>query len=260
MTEASTGSRSWPLLRGFAGLSPGAIPADVLAGLTLAAIAVPEQMATARLAGLPPQTGFIAFITGSLAFALLGSSRRLSAGADSTIAPIFAGALAILAAVGSTHYAALAAGLAIMTGLIVFLAGVFRLGWIGNLLSIPVITGFLAGIAVHIVVSQAPAALGVAEPGGALPRRILALIALAPRANLACVVIAAGVLAVIAASHRVSARIPGTLVAVAAATVAATLLHLEKHGVARLGAVSGAFPGVALPALGGADYLQLTPL
>ncbi|HLZ82346.1 MAG TPA: SulP family inorganic anion transporter [Caulobacteraceae bacterium] len=260
MTEASTGSRSWPLLRGFAGLSPGAIPADVLAGLTLAAIAVPEQMATARLAGLPPQTGFIAFITGSLAFALLGSSRRLSAGADSTIAPIFAGALAILAAVGSTHYAALAAGLAIMTGLIVLLAGVFRMGWIGNLLSIPVTTGFLAGIAVHIIASQAPAALGVADPGGALPQRLLTLIAATPRANLACVAIAAGVLAVIATAHRISPRFPGALVAVALAAAAAAVLHLGRQGVAVLGAVNGAFPGLAWPALDAADYLRLAPL
>ena len=260
MTEAPTGARPWPLLRGFAGLRVGAIPVDVLAGATLAAIAVPEQMATARLAGLPPQTGFFAFIAGSVAFALLGSSRRLSAGADSTITPIFAGALAVLAATGSPRYAALAAGLAILSGLIVTLAGVFRLGWVGNLLSLPVTTGFLAGIAVHIVVSQAPAVLGVADPGGALPQRILALIALAPRANLACAAIATGVLALIAAAHRISARIPGPLIAVAVATGVATALHLERHGVARVGAVSGAFPGVAWPALGAADYLQLMPL
>jgi MFS superfamily sulfate permease-like transporter len=260
MTEAPTVARPWPLLRGFAGLRPGAIAIDVLAGVTLAAIAVPEQMATAKLAGLPPQTGFFAFIAGSMAFALLGSSRRLSAGADSTVTPIFAGALAALAVTGSARYAALAAGLALLTGLIVFLAGVSRLGWIGNLLSIPVTTGFLAGIAVHIVVSQAPAALGVADPGGDLPQRILALIALTPRAKLACVIIAAGVLAVIVASHALSARIPGPLVAVAVAAGAATLLHLERHGVARIGAVSGAFPGVALPSLGAADYLRLTPL
>ncbi len=252
--------KAWLPLRGFTELRPGGVPIDILAGVTLAAIAVPEQMATARLAGLPPQTGFFAFIAGSVAFALLGSSRRLSAGADSTIAPIFAGALAILAATGSPRYAALAAGLAILTGLIVFLAGVFRLGWIGNLLSIPVTTGFLAGIAVHIVTSQAPAALGVADPGGALPQRVLALIVLAPRANLACVAIAAGVLAAIAAAHRISARIPGPLLAVALATGAAAAMHLERHGVARLGPVSGAFPGVAWPALGADDYLRLAPL
>jgi sulfate permease, SulP family len=81
---------------------------DLVAGLTLAAIAIPEQMATARLAGFPPHVGFIAFIAGSLAFAILGSSRVVSMGADSTIAPIFAGALALIAASGSPHYHALA--------------------------------------------------------------------------------------------------------------------------------------------------------
>src|ERR1700722_17449651 len=103
MTEASAqvggegagapvaGARPWPMLRGFAGLQAGGLPVDLLAGVTLAAIAVPEQIATAKLAGLPPQTGFLAFIAGSVAFALRGSSRRMSAGADSTIAPIFAG-------------------------------------------------------------------------------------------------------------------------------------------------------------------------
>jgi MFS superfamily sulfate permease-like transporter len=233
---------------------------DILGGVTLAAVAVPEQMATARLAGLPPQAGFLAFIAGSLAFAVLGSSRRLSSGADSTIAPIFAGALATMAVADSPSYAALAGGLAILTGLIVFLAGVFRMGWIGNLLSIPVMNGFLAGIAVHIIVSQAPAALGVADPGGALPQRILALVALAPGANLACVAIAAGVLAVTAAAHRFSPRIPGALVAVALAAGMVAALHLEGRGIARVGAVSGAFAGLSWPAMDLGKYLRIAPL
>lgn len=232
----------------------------MLAGLTLAAIAVPEQMATARLAGLPPQTGFFAFIAATLAFAVLGASRRLSAGADSTVTPIFAGALALLAASGSARFADLAAGLALLTGLIVLMAGVFRLGWVGNLLSIPVTTGFLAGIAVHIIASQAPAAMGVADPGGALPVRLVRLAMLAPRANLPSVAIAAGVLGTIAVSHRISARLPGPLAAVGLATIAATTLHLQAHGVAALGAVTGGLPRVAWPALEGADFFRLTLL
>jgi MFS superfamily sulfate permease-like transporter len=252
--------RTWPLMRGLAGWRMDAAPGDILAGVTLAAIAVPEQMATARLAGLPAQAGFFAFIAGGLAFAVLGSSRRLSAGADSTIAPIFAASLGASAVVGSPHFAALAAGLAMLTGAIVLLAGVFRMGWIGNLLSIPVTLGFLSGIAVHIVVSQAPAALGLADPGGALPHRIAALIAGSPHANLPCLAIAAGVLLLIAIVHRLSTRIPGPLVAVALASVAAAALHLERHGVARLGAIGGAFPAASLPALEAADYLRLAPL
>ncbi len=254
------GPRRWPLFRGFGGFRGDCIPPDLLAGLTLAAIVIPEQMATARLAHLPPQAGFFAFIAATLAFTILGSSRRLSSGADSTITPIFAGALALMAASGSPRFAALAAGLALLTGAIVFLAGVFRMGWIGNLLSIPVTTGFLAGIAVHIAVSQAPAVLGVADPGGALPARVLSLAAAAPNANPACLAIAMGVLALIAAAHRVSARLPGALAAVVLATGATFALHLDRRGVALLGPVSGAPPTIGWPALGVDDFGRLLPL
>ncbi len=251
--------RYWPLMRGFAALHRRDLPPDILAGATLAAIAIPSQVATAKLAGMPPQTGFYAFIAGAAAFAVLGSSRRLSVGADSTIAPIFAGALAAMAG-GARHYAALAAGLAILTGLVVLLAGVFKLGWIGNLLSVPVTIGFLAGIAVHIVVSQAPAALGVAVPHGAFLRQIPALVAGAPRTNVACLATAAGVLALIAAAHRLSPRIPGALIAVVLAATIAGVWHLEQRGVAVLGPVSGGFPGFAWPALRSGDYVRLAPL
>ncbi|HEY1886808.1 MAG TPA: SulP family inorganic anion transporter, partial [Roseiarcus sp.] len=147
------------MLGSFAGWRPRDFGADAVAGLTLAAIAIPEQMATARLAGLPPRIGFFALIAGAIGFALLGASRRLSVGADSTIAPIFAGALAALGAAGPADYATAAAGLALLVGLILVCGGALKLGFIADLLSIPVMTGFLIGIAGHIVVSQAPSVL-----------------------------------------------------------------------------------------------------
>ena len=91
------------ILRSFDGWRPGDLGADVVAGLTLAAIAIPSQMATARLANLTPQIGLFALVAAAIGFALFGDSRRLSVGADSTIAPIFAGALAVLAATGPEH-------------------------------------------------------------------------------------------------------------------------------------------------------------
>ena len=91
----------WPAFRSLASYQAGFLARDLVAGLTLAAIAIPEQMATARLGGFPPEIGFFAFVAGSLAFVLFGSSRLLSCGADSTIAPIFVGGLAFLAASGS---------------------------------------------------------------------------------------------------------------------------------------------------------------
>src|SRR6202140_3429580 len=129
---------NWLVLRSLDAYRASFLAGDLVAGVTLAAIAIPEQMATARLGGFPPEIGFFAFLAGSLAFALFGSSRFLSCGADSTITPIFAGGLALLAASGSPDYLTLAAALALMVGILLVAAGIFRLGWIADLLSIPV--------------------------------------------------------------------------------------------------------------------------
>jgi SulP family sulfate permease len=120
MTEQTSGARRrpWPCLRSLQGYSAASLPADLIAGVTLAAIAIPEQMATSKLGGFTPEIGFFAFIAGSLGFALLGANRFLSAGADSTITPIFAGGLALLATSGTPDYQALAAALALLVGLL----------------------------------------------------------------------------------------------------------------------------------------------
>ena len=167
--------RGWVVLRSFASYRAAYIPSDIVAGLTLAAITIPQQMATARLGGFPPEAGFFAYLAATFAFAVFGGSRVLSCGADSTITPIFAGSLTLLAATGSADYAALAAMLAMMVGVILVAAGLFRLGWVANVLSIPVTTGFFVGIAVHIIVSQLPGLCGVAVPDGALPSQVAAL-------------------------------------------------------------------------------------
>ncbi len=248
------------LFSSFAGYERAFVVPDLVAGVTLAAIAIPEQMATARLGSLSPQIGFFAFIAASLAFLVFGASRPMSAGADSTITPIFAGALALAASAGSPHYATLAAGLALMVGVIVGGAGLLRMGWIGNLLSMPVTTGFLAGIAVHILVSQLPAAMGLAAPAGNTLQRLAALISLAPQAHPAPLAIAGGVLLLIALAHAWSPRIPGPLIAVALASAAVAALHLDRQGVSLLGSVAGGLPSVSFPMPAFADFRTLVPL
>src|ERR1700687_3869792 len=116
-------SKAWPVFRSLNAYRLQFLTHDLFAGLTLAAIAIPEQMATARLGGFAPQIGFFAFLAGSLAFAVFGSNRFLSCGADSTITPIFAGGLAILAVSSSPEYSVLAATLALMVGLLVRAGG-----------------------------------------------------------------------------------------------------------------------------------------
>ena len=146
--------------------------ADAAAGLTLLVIAVPEQLATSRLAGMPPVTGFYAFVAGTVLFALAGSNPQMSVGADSTIAPLFAAGVASIAASGSERYVDLVSILAVMVGLLVFLVSVLRLGWIAEFLSAPIVTGFLSGVAVIIVVHQLPELLGLPATSGGNEHRI----------------------------------------------------------------------------------------
>src|ERR1700716_217762 len=145
------------------GYRMGWLPGDLVAGLMLAAIAIPGQLATARLAGMPPETGLYAFAAGSLAFAAFGAHRFMSVAADSTIAPIFAGGLASMAVAGTAHYAELVTVLALMVGAILVAVGLLRAGWLATLLSIPVTTGFLAGISIHIIVGELPTLLGISQ-------------------------------------------------------------------------------------------------
>jgi sulfate permease, SulP family len=252
--------KPWPLFRSLAGWRPNFLPADLIAGLTLAAIAIPEQMATARLGGFSPQIGFFAFMAGSLGFAVFGSNRFLSCGADSTITPIFAGGLALLAVAGSSDYQALAGALALMVGVILMAGGIFRLGGIANLLSIPVTTGFLAGISVHILVSQMPGVLGLASPDGSTLHRIFVLAQNLGHANLITIGIGFGVLAVIAASETISAQIPGALIGLVAATSAVVMAGLESKGVTVVGAIPASLPTIALPDIAFTGWLRLTSL
>jgi sulfate permease, SulP family len=244
----------WPVLRSLQGYHPWFLTHDLVAGLTLAAIAIPEQLATARLGGFSPQIGFFAFLAGSLAFAVFGSNRSLSSGADSTITPIFAGGLALLAVSGSPDYAALAGVLVLVVG------GILRLGWIADLLSVPVTVGFLAGISAHILISQLPAILGLASPSGPMLQRLATLAEQLPQANLFSLVIGLGVLALIVISERVNVRIPGALIGLVGAAAAVIFLGLENRGVAVLGQIPVALPKLAVPEVPISRWLQLVPL
>jgi sulfate permease, SulP family len=250
----------WPVFRSLAGYRAAFLSRDLFAGLTLAAIVIPEQMATARLGGFAPQIGFLAFVAGSLAFAAFGSNRFLSSGADSTITPIFAGGLATLAATGSPDYATLAAALALMVGLMLTAAGIFRLGWIADLLSVPVTIGFLAGISVHILISQLPGILGLPAAEGPTLQRFATLAEHLGETNLFTLVIGFGVLAIIALSERIDSRIPGALIGLALAAAAVVLLHLESRGVSVLGSISVERPRPAIPMVSAGDLTSLLSL
>jgi SulP family sulfate permease len=243
-----------PTLRGY---QKSWLGADLGAGLTLVAIAVPEQMATARLANLPAVAGLYAFVAGSLLFALLGRSHHTSVGADSTITPVLAAGVAALAAVGTARYSHLVSFLALMVGALVLAIGLLRLGWIAEFLSTPVVTGVLAGIAVEIVVRQLPAILGLPGGGTSTVARVRAVAHQIGHSNGWSAGIAAAVLAVIVVAGRVDRRIPGALVGLVGSILVVAALGLRAHGVAVLGAVSGGLPTIGMPSASAADVRHL---
>jgi len=210
---------------------------DAVAALTLAAIAVPEQLATARLVGMPPVAGLFAFAAGTLAFAAFGANRFMSVGAASTIAPIMAGALAVTATAATAHYAGMTAALAMMVGAILLVAGLMRAGWIADLLSIPVTTGFLAGIAIRIIVGQIPDLLGIAVPKADFVGQLIEILQQLPKANPYPVAIGVGVLACALLADRINKRIPGAFIAFVGSGLAVVVFGLQQRGTAVLGAL-----------------------
>lgn len=236
------------------------LPRDALAGLLLVAIAIPEQLATARLAGMPPEAGLVTFIAGAIGFAVFGTNRFLSAGADSTIAPIFAGGLAMIAVAGSPHYAALAALLSVMAGAVLIGVALLRAGWVADLLSIPVTAGFMAGVAVHIIVGQLPSVLALPEVPGPLGAQLLHLLRHLPEANPVALAIGVFVLAMAMVSERLFRHLPTTLLALVAVSAAWAIFHLDRYGIGTLGALSPLRPVIALAVPQANDVVRLAPL
>jgi SulP family sulfate permease len=184
----------------------------------------------------------------------------MSCGADSTITPNFAGGLLLMAASGSPDYRALAAALALMVGVILVAGSLFRLGGIANLLSIPVTVGFLAGIAVHILVSQMPGVLGLPAPKGPMLEKIAILARHLGETSPYTLGIGFGVLAVVAGSEAISAKIPGALIGLVAATAAVIGAGLESKGVSVVGTVPGSLPTPSLPDIAPEQWAKLVPL
>jgi SulP family sulfate permease len=216
------------LFASFRGYRPAWLAPDLAAGLLLAAIAIPEQIATARLAGMPPVAGLYAFGAGTIAVVLLARNQYLSVGADSTIATIFAVTVSGLVLPGSAQYVLLLGAIAIVTGALLVLAGIAHAEWISDLLSIPVTVGFLAGIAVHIALSQLPGLAGVS-----FPRPILAnfgaFVQTLGHANPLALALGCGVLAIVAAGRLIGEKMPSAVIAFAAAAGAVAVLHLRAR-------------------------------
>ena len=233
---------------------------DLLAAATLLVIAVPEQLATSRLAGMPPVTAYYAFVAGTAMFALLGSNPQLSVGADSTIAPLFAVGIAHLAPTGSARYVDLVGILAVAVGVIVALVGVLHLGWIAEFLSTPIITGFLGGVAVIIAVHQLPDLFGIPAGTGGTFTRLRHLVRHLGDLNGWSLGIGIAVLAVVVGAELIDRRLPGALAGLVGSAVVVAALGPGHHGVQVIGTFSHSAPKWGLAGLSWSALRRVLPL
>ncbi len=233
---------------------------DLAAGLALTAVLVPVGMAYASASGAPAIAGLYATVLALLAYALFGPSRLLVLGPDSSLVALVLGVVLSLSGGDPARALALAAAIALVSGLLCLLAGLAKLGFITELLSKPIRYGYMNGIAITVLISQAPALLGLqVERSDQLLGTLWAAGAelLAGRVHLPTVLLGGAVVACIVVLRRVP-RLPGVLVAVVGATLAVTLLDLStRHGVEVLGAVPQGLPLPMLPMLTWQDLLPV---
>ena len=241
----STGFRL-PILQGVLPIKGAQIPAELIAGLTLAALAVPEVMGYTKIAGTPVITGLYTILIPMALFALFGSSRHLVVGADSATAAILAAGLVGLAATGSDEYVALAAVLAFMAAGFLILARIIGLGFLADFLSRTVLIGFLTGVGIQVALGEISGMLGLKGGGHGTLQKIWNDIQQIEQINFYALAVALSVLVVIVGSKKLSKKIPGPLIAVIGAIVLSWALGLKEH-VHVLGSVPSGLPHIGLP-------------
>lgn len=232
---------------------------DLLAGVTVAAYLIPQVMAYAEVAGLPAIAGLWAAVAPLAVYAILGSSRQLSIGPESSTALMTAAAVTVLIAGDQQRYAETAAALALAVGAVCLICWVARLGFLANLLSHPVLIGYMAGIAGLMIVSQLGKVSGIAVEGDSVLSELRFFVAHLGQVHRPTLLVAAGTFALLVAFYRLLPRWPGPLMAMVLAAVATAALNLDQMGVDTVGAVPRGLPPVSIPDFSTIDLSALVP-
>jgi sulfate permease, SulP family len=250
LTTNTAQSKVKPRFRLFQGILPlnrSNILNDIIGGIVLAAIGIPEVMGYTKISGTPIATGLYTLLLPAIFFAVLGSSRHLVVAADSATAAILAAGLSGLASFGSSHYLALAAAVAILVAGILLLARLFRLGFLADFLSRTVLIGFLTGVGIQVAIGQLTGLLDL-QGGGHQPlQQIRTAISGLPHANPLAIGIALAVLITIQFFDRFIPKFPGALLAVIVSIFASWQFDLANRGVTVVGNVPSGLPSFGLP-------------
>ena len=233
--------------------------ADLLAGLAVWALTVPQAMAYSSIAGVPAVYGLFSVPLAVIAYAIFGTSRTLSIGPGTGVAIISAATVGALAAQGSEEFLELTFAMALLVGVLYIIFGLVRLGWVADFLANPVLKGFMQGLALVVLVGQMPKIFGVEGGFGNFFHELWAIIVQLPQANLVTTFIGLLNLALLFAFKRFIPRAPGALITVFLAILLTTIFDLADYGVSVVGTVDTSLPLIGLPHVALADLAALVP-
>ncbi len=252
---------SLPVLQGLFPFDKARIGPDVVAGITLAALGIPEVMGYTRIIGTPVITGLYTLFLPVLVFALFGSSRHLVVSADSATAAMVAAELTSLSfTAGTARYVELTSLIGLVTAGILLLARILRLGFLADFLSRSVLVGLLSGVGLQVAVGELHEMLGIEKGGHGFFRQLLFTLQHLPHTHLSSLFIAIAVLAIIVGSEHFAPRFPGALVAVIGLTAAAARFRWAEKGVNVLGNVPSGLPHVGFPLITYSDVKMVLPI
>lgn len=233
---------------------------DALAGVSLAAMNVPQALGYTRIAGTPVVTGLYTLLIPLIAFAMFGSSRYLVVAADSATAAILAGGLAAMAPTGSEHYVALAGMVALLTAGGLLLARLFKLGFLADFLSQTVLVGFLTGVGFQVGIAMLGEMLGIPVSSHRTTGQLAQVIQGLSHAQMPTLGVAGAVVAIVLVCRKYAPRVPGPLLAVAAAIAASAACDFAGHGIAVIDPVTGGLPPLGLPNVSWDELPPLLPI
>ncbi|OCC17099.1 sulfate transporter [Prescottella equi] len=251
-------TRTWWVFGSLSDYQRAWLRPDIIAGLTVWAVLVPEALAYATIAGVPPVVGLYAAVPSLILYAAAGSSRHLIVGPMSATAALSAAMIAPLASGNDGRFIALSAALAIVTGLVGLLAGFMRLGFIASFISEPVLKGFIVGLALTIIIGQVPKLLGVDKGEGNFFVQTWTVVKELGEVDLPTVIIGLLSLAMVLGVKRWLPLAPGSLLVVLLGITAVALFGLDDRGIDIVGHIDSGLPSMGLPSgVGAEDYLDL---
>jgi high affinity sulfate transporter 1 len=261
--KLESSKRQWrlPMLQGLLPFDKSRLGPDMMAGITLAALGIPEVMGYTKIIGTPVITGLYTLLLPVLAFALFGSSRHLVVSADSATAAIVAAGLTALSFVAYTpKYVALTSLVALAACGMLLLARIFKLGFLADFLSRTVLIGFLSGVGIQVALGELHGMLGVEKSGHGFLQQMLSTFQHVPDTHIATLLISLAVLGIILGLEVLAPRFPGALLAVIAMTAASAYFHWGDHGVKIVGEVPSGLPQVGLPEVTWRDVSLILPI